>query len=106
MLNLQNKGPVSAKVLLSEAIQKGYTKQGEMFSIRAMQSLAENYRAAGVDHVNSKILNVSKDQGPGRFEELLREIILHNLKGYPILFPYGFFLFLHVIIRMCQVSTV
>ncbi len=84
MLNLENKDPVSVKALLDEAIQKGYTKQGEMFSVRAMQSLAEQY---GAGHVNSKILRSLTEQGPFHFMALLRELIFDNLKGRPILFP-------------------
>lgn len=82
-LNLQ-KGPdvedVDPSEILKVAVEKGYTKRGEMFSITAMQSLAKT-----CGNCNNSIILHSENETKNK--ECLNQVVEHILAGCPAMIP-------------------
>lgn len=76
-LQLLNDKEVVPKEILDEAVKMGFTKQGEMFSVDAMLTLAKTIG----DCNKARILTDTKDINQ------LTEAIAHILEGYPALIP-------------------
>jgi hypothetical protein len=66
---------ITPDFVLTQAMELGMTKCGEMFSTDAMQRLAEMYVGA-----EGRILNTTE-------KSTFTELVKHSLKGYPSLIP-------------------
>ncbi|ODM87201.1 hypothetical protein Ocin01_19478 [Orchesella cincta] len=76
-LQILKKGAhIDPKIILDEAITRGYSKQGEMFSIVEMQTLAEKF--GNCQQSSAKPMQV----------HCLHELINNILMGRPALIPY------------------
>ncbi|CAL8144402.1 unnamed protein product [Orchesella dallaii] len=70
---------VDPKVILDEAIKRGYSKQGEMFSVVAMQTLAEVFGGCQQSSViDSEVKST----------ECVQKLVTNILMGFPALIPY------------------
>lgn len=83
---LESDSRICPKLLLEEAIKREYSKQGEMFSVEDMKSLAEFGGATAGNIIQQDDTSV-----------LSEELTQHLIHGSPILIPYD-------IVTICQLN--